>query len=60
MDSAGHLTLIVQRDAACNSPGWSTTFSLMIEAGQLAALVTDVKKFFCTASCVLNEINPDS
>lgn len=60
MDSTGHLTLIVQRDAACDAPGWSTTFSLMIEAGQLGALATDVKKFFCAASSVIKEINPNS
>lgn len=48
-DLTGHVTLVVQRDAPRELLGWSATFSLMIEAGQLAALADGFRTFFTTA-----------
>lgn len=46
MDPTGHVTLTVERDASWQTPGWSCSFSLLIEAGQLAGLAADARDFF--------------
>jgi len=46
MDSTGHVTLTVERHVDDEAPAWSSRFSLLIESGQLAQLVSDARDFF--------------
>lgn len=48
MDSTGHVTLSLERDANWEVPSWSCIFSLMIESGQLVAIAADAEVFFST------------
>lgn len=48
MDSTGHVTLTLERDANRQVPSWRCTFSLMVESGQLVAIAADAEAFFST------------
>lgn len=48
MDSTGHVTLSLEREANWDAPTWSCAFSLMIESGQLVAIAADAEVFFST------------
>lgn len=46
MDSTGHVTLSLEREANWEVPSWSCSFLLMIESGQLVAIAADAEAFF--------------